>query len=334
MDRATLEATLSTLAHGPFGEAPRAVGRIPDRVGRLAIGWVEPQDLLADEVALAPAAQLGPAYALGDALWAHPDAYPSALAQRLGLRGITAALAVGRSALRKIAVFVPLTHLGAVRDAVASAGAGFLGGYRDCTFAAEGTGTFLPLPGSDPFIGIVGTRAEVPEARLETVYPAYREDAVIKAVLSSHPYEQPAYDICDLRSPEPTYGSARLGTIDPTAPERFAQKVRAATDAKDLRWSAGTGQRVARVLVLGDPRSAALAVLETPDAIVSPPLLPWDAAALASAGCTLIEVDNFLPQALAHFADRLLAQVHLEVRFNPEGFNWRRLRSRDGTIPS
>ena len=33
------------------------------------------------------------------------------------------------------------------------------------------------------------------EDRLEMVFPAFRKDAVVKALLSSHPYEEPAYDL-------------------------------------------------------------------------------------------------------------------------------------------
>ncbi len=334
MQRAALEEALARVAHGPQGEAPAAIGRIPAEIERLVLGWSEPEELRAGEVAVAQTAALGPAYALKDAILAHPDAYPAVLCERLGMEAARAALKPGRSTLRKLAVFVPRTHLASVRDAIAAAGAGAIGEYRDCTFSSEGIGTFLPLEGAHPAIGAVGRRAEVEEARLESVFPAYRTTFVLQALLGSHPYEEPAYDVYDLRNPEPTYGAARLGTLQPRTTGQLAQEVRGATGAKNIRWIPGNRADVSRILVLGDPRLARHAREENVDAVVSPPLLAWDVASLQSSRCALIEVEDFLERALRHFADRLRAMTHLEVRFAPEGFTWRRLRSRDGTIPS
>ena len=170
--------------------------------------------------------------------------------------------------------------------------------------------------------------------RLETAYPAYRERAVLQALLSSHPYDEPAYDIYDLRNPEPTYGVAHFGILDRAAPEGLVEQVRAAAGAKAVRRAQGHKGSIARVLVLGDPRGVPFAAAEAPDAVVSPPLLPWDAANLRSAGCMLVEGEDFLPLVFAQFSGRLRAEVQAEVRFAPEGFTWRRLRSRDGTKPS
>ena len=90
--------------------------------------------------------------------------------------------------------------------------------------------------------------------RLETAYPAYRERAVLQALPSSHPYDEPAYDIYDFINPEPTHGLAHLGTLGATAPERFAEQVHAAEGAKAVRWAQGHKGSIARVLGLGDPR--------------------------------------------------------------------------------
>lgn len=61
-------------------------------------------------------------------------------------------------------------------EEVSQAGGGFFGTDRDCALPSEGTGTFTPLPGSRPFAGEVGKRKTAPEVRLETVYPAHREE--------------------------------------------------------------------------------------------------------------------------------------------------------------
>ena len=77
---------------------------------------------------------------------------------------------------RKLVVFVPAESLDAVRDAVFAAGAGRIGDYERCSWYTEGTGTFLGGEADRPDDRRAGREERVPELRLETVYPADRED--------------------------------------------------------------------------------------------------------------------------------------------------------------
>jgi hypothetical protein len=99
---------------------------------------------------------------------------------------------------RKLVVFVPAEALEAVRDAVFAAGAGRIGDYERCSWYAEGTGTFRPLPGASPSVGAVGAEERVPELRLETVFPEERQGEVVAALRAAHPYEEPAFDVLPL----------------------------------------------------------------------------------------------------------------------------------------
>jgi len=99
---------------------------------------------------------------------------------------------------RKLVVFVPPDSLDALRDALFEAGAGRIGAYERCSWYTEGTGTFFGGEGADPTIGERGREERVAEVRLETVYPAEREDEVVKALRSAHPYEEPAFDLYPL----------------------------------------------------------------------------------------------------------------------------------------
>jgi hypothetical protein len=101
---------------------------------------------------------------------------------------------------RKLVVFVPPDALDAVRDALFAAGAGRIGDYERCSWYAEGTGTFRPLPGANPAVGEVGEEERVPELRLETIFPEERQDAVVEALRGAHPYEEPAFDVYPLVS--------------------------------------------------------------------------------------------------------------------------------------
>jgi hypothetical protein len=101
---------------------------------------------------------------------------------------------------RKLVVFVPLESLDAVRDAIFAAGAGRIGEYERCSWYTEGTGTFFGGEATSPAVGERGMEERVSEARLETVFPAERQDDVVAAMRASHPYEEPAFDIYELVS--------------------------------------------------------------------------------------------------------------------------------------
>jgi hypothetical protein len=99
---------------------------------------------------------------------------------------------------RKLIVFVPREALDRVRDALFAAGAGRIGDYERCSWYTEGTGTFLAGERASPAVGQPGREERVAELRLETVFPAGRQDEVIAALRRAHPYEEPAFDVYEL----------------------------------------------------------------------------------------------------------------------------------------
>jgi hypothetical protein len=101
---------------------------------------------------------------------------------------------------RKLVVFVPREALNEVREALFAAGAGRIGNYEHCSWYGEGTGTFLGGEGTSPNVGQPGREERVAELRLETVFPAERQDQVLAALKGAHPYEEPAFDVYELVS--------------------------------------------------------------------------------------------------------------------------------------
>ncbi len=101
---------------------------------------------------------------------------------------------------RKLVVFVPREALNSVREALFAAGAGRIGDYAHCSWYTEGTGTFLGGEGTSPDVGQAGREERVAELRLETVFPAERQEEVVAALRSAHPYEEPAFDVYELLS--------------------------------------------------------------------------------------------------------------------------------------
>lgn len=135
------------------------------------------------------------------------------LSARLGLEKTSILKPTYREPLFKIAVFVPDSHIEQVRLALGEAGAGAIGRYSHCTFAASGTGTFLPGEGTDPYIGQKGVLEKVSEGKIETIVPEHLLDKVIDAMLKVHPYEEVAYDVYPLRNEGKMYGLGRIGRL-------------------------------------------------------------------------------------------------------------------------
>lgn len=100
--------------------------------------------------------------------------------------------------LLKLTVYVPTTHLDAVKDAIFAAGAGRVGHYDRCAWQVLGEGQFRPCEGAHPFLGAVGIEERVPEYKVETVLAERDLALVLKALKAAHPYETPAYDVVRL----------------------------------------------------------------------------------------------------------------------------------------
>ncbi|MBI1388012.1 MAG: Nif3-like dinuclear metal center hexameric protein [bacterium] len=125
----------------------------------------------------------------------HPEGMAKIWAERLGCVSAEPLLSKPQAGLLKIVTFTPRSHTGAVRTALAQAGAGVIGEYEMCSFETPGTGTFRGSMLSNPFTGEAGRHERVEEERLEMVLPAGRKSAVINALWRAHPYEEPAYDL-------------------------------------------------------------------------------------------------------------------------------------------
>lgn len=90
---------------------------------------------------------------------------------------------------------VPESHLETVKEAIFQAGAGKIGNYSHCCWQVLGEGQFMPLDGSNPYIGVVGKVERVAEYKVETICDDELVEKVIAALLVAHPYETPSYEV-------------------------------------------------------------------------------------------------------------------------------------------
>jgi dinuclear metal center YbgI/SA1388 family protein len=134
------------------------------------------------------------------------------MAQKLGLIGVKA-LRPADISLVKLVTFVPEAQAVQVRNAIFKARAGHIGNYDCCSFNLQGTGTFRPLEGTNPFSGQVGQLQLEPETRIETILPDFLTNQVVSAMIKAHPYEEVAYDIYPLKNAHPVHGSGAVGEL-------------------------------------------------------------------------------------------------------------------------
>jgi hypothetical protein len=146
-----------------------------------------------------------------------------ALASALGLTELRPLDPRPAEAVDKLVVFVPEPDTERLIDALAAAGAGRIGAYERCAWTTAGTGTFRPGPGADPTIGAVGSIERVAESRVEMLLSRTDRPAVLAALRSAHPYEEPAYDVYELAQHPGSTGIGRIGLL--AEPEPFAEFV-------------------------------------------------------------------------------------------------------------
>lgn len=100
----------------------------------------------------------------------------------------------------KICFFVPVAHVETVKIAIFSTGAGKIGNYDHCSWQCLGQGQFRPLENSQPFIGEQDKLEIADEFKVELVCDSANIKAAIQALKTSHPYEEPAYEVYKLEA--------------------------------------------------------------------------------------------------------------------------------------
>lgn len=135
------------------------------------------------------------------------------IAQKIGLKNLQI-LAPKESTLKKLSFYVPESHLDAVSKAIHEAGAGQIGNYGDCAFRVKGSGTFTPKNGAQPFSGEVLKPSVEEEIKVEVVVPVTDAHNVVKALKTSHPYEEVAYFLHPVDNIHQGLGAGVVGELE------------------------------------------------------------------------------------------------------------------------
>jgi dinuclear metal center YbgI/SA1388 family protein len=234
----------------------------------------------------------------------------------------------------KLIVFVPIESAAKISNAVFAAGAGAIGNYKNCSFGAEGTGTFLPLKGAKPAVGKKGKPEKVPEIRFETIVPSEKLDSVIAAIKKAHPYDTPTFDVFKLYDTQSKFGLGRIGKVAP--PVRIKQiigKIKKYTGAKAVGIVGDEKRLVKTAAVCAGSCGKIIntVIAAKADCYVTGELKHHQALAAQEAGLTCICLshtvsERFILKKFAKQLQKQIKQVTIKIsKKDADPFKWKKL---------
>jgi dinuclear metal center YbgI/SA1388 family protein len=173
------------------------------------------------------------------------------IARLLGLENISI-LSPKESTLKKLFTFAPLDKAEQVRNAIFRAGGGQIGNYSECSFNAEGVGTFKGEKGTNPYVGEVGKQHHENEIKIEAIFPAWLENKVVSSMKAAHPYEEVAYDIINLANKHQGIGSGVVGELkEPMTEMNFLIHLKKIFNLRVIRYTALLNRPVKKIALCG-----------------------------------------------------------------------------------
>ena len=173
------------------------------------------------------------------------------IAEKIGLKNVRV-LETKENALVKLVTFVPTAQAEDVRKALFNAGCGNIGNYDSCSYNLQGEGTFRAHEGTHPYCGEIGEMHTEKEIRIETILPAFKKTEAIKALLATHPYEEPAFDIYPLQNTWAQAGAGVIGELETTETElEFLKRIKKTFEVGCLKHNKLTGREIQTVALCG-----------------------------------------------------------------------------------
>ena len=173
------------------------------------------------------------------------------IAEKIGLKHLQV-LEPKRNSLLKLVTFVPTEQAERVRKALFAAGCGNIGGYDSCSYNLKGEGTFRAGENTHPFCGSIGELHREEEVRIETILPSYKKGEVVRALLSAHPYEEPAFDLYPLENEWTQAGAGIVGELEtPETELEFLKRTKKIFEVECVKHNRLTGREIQKVALCG-----------------------------------------------------------------------------------
>ncbi len=173
------------------------------------------------------------------------------IASLLDLKNISV-LVQKENQLKKLFTFVPINDADKVRQAIFNAGGGHIGNYDECSFNADGFGTFKGALNTNPYVGKSGEPHRENELKVEVIFPVWLEGRIVRSLIETHPYEEVAYDIVRLENKFSSIGSGVIGELNqPMGENAFLKFLKAKFKLQVIKHTPLLGRPVNKIALCG-----------------------------------------------------------------------------------
>ncbi|MCF6466546.1 Nif3-like dinuclear metal center hexameric protein [Clostridium sp. Cult2] len=243
------------------------------------------------------------------------------LANLLGIENVEPIKTAYEETLFKLVVFVPKDYAHVIRKVLGETGAGWIGNYSHCTYNTEGVGTFMPLEGTNPFIGESYVLEEVEEIRIETIVREKNLSQVLKEMIKNHPYEEVAYDVYPLKNKGKVYGYGRIGKIKETSLLNYLDIIKERLKVENIIVYGNHNKSVSKVAICGGSGSSFIydAYVKGADIFITGDVKYHEAQYANELGLTIIDAGHYhtekviLPRIKKYLEDNMIEKAEIII---------------------
>lgn len=197
-------------------------------------------------------------YAIHTALDNHINGVNDFISDKLNLNN-RKILIPQKQTIKKLTTYAPKAEAAALRKALFNAGAGTIGNYDQCSFNAEGIGTYNGNENSNPTKGKKGETHYINETQIGVTFPKHIEHKVVDALFKNHSYEEVAFEITSLDNNNQNIGMGMIGELfTPMEPASFFNYLKDKMNVSVIRHSQIIDKPIKKVAVLGGSGSFAI----------------------------------------------------------------------------
>ncbi|HIW12260.1 MAG TPA: Nif3-like dinuclear metal center hexameric protein [Candidatus Salinicoccus stercoripullorum] len=234
------------------------------------------------------------------------------IAERLGFHD-TEVLIRHEASYKKLRVNIPAEDRGQLKSDLAKAGVGRQGDYTDCFFEYPVKGQFRPGGDANPHIGARGELENVDEYIVEAIYDPAIENHVVEALVESHPYEEPAFDILSIHKP----GEKGLGVLfdyEGTMDD-LVSLIEEKTGLSVVNTVRGSDKPIRRVAVIGGSGMSYIngAFARGADVLLTGDVKYHEAYDAKLAGRNIIDTGHYMEHVMAEGL-KILIEEQLDIR--------------------
>ncbi len=174
--------------------------------------------------------------------------------------------------IKKLTTYVPKSEADVLRNALFRVGAGNIGNYSNCSFNADGMGTFKGNENSNPTKGQKGDTHFEEEVQVSMIFEKHLEQKVLNTLFKTHSYEEVAFEVTTLENTNQTIGMGMIGELEnPVEELSFLNSLKSTFNSQVVRYSSLLNKPIKKIAVLGGSGSFAInsAIVSGADVLIT-----------------------------------------------------------------